>query len=87
MNFHLFDPDQDTSISYGRLPHWYQPGITYLVTFRTSDSVPAALMDDWQDRRRAWLRERGFPESVLTDDLPLAVRCEYHRAFSAEFLE
>lgn len=86
MNFHLFDPDQDTSITYGQLPHWYQPGITYFVTFRTADSVPAAVMDDWQSRRRAWLRERGFPESALANNLPLAVRCEYHRTFSAEFL-
>jgi REP element-mobilizing transposase RayT len=86
MSFNLFDPDQDTTVQYGRLPHWYQPGITYFITFRTADSVPKAVMDDWQGRRRAWLRERELPEAATAADLPAAVRREYHRVFSAEFL-
>jgi REP element-mobilizing transposase RayT len=87
MSFNLFDPDQETAVECGRLPHWYQPGITYFITFRTADSVPRAVMDDWQGRRQAWLRERGFPETVVAADLPAAVRREYHCVFSAEFLD
>lgn len=87
MSFNLFDPEQETAVQHGRLPHWYQPGITYFLTFRTADSVPKAVMDDWQGRRRAWLRALGFPESATAADLPAEVRREYHRVFSAEFLD
>ena len=87
MSFHLLDPEQELAVEYGRLPHWYQPGVTYFITFRTADSVPKAVMDDWQGRRRAWRRGRGFPDTAGADDLPAAVRREYLRTFSAEFLE
>jgi len=85
--FYLFDPAQDAIIEYNRLPHWYQPGITYFITFRTKDSVPVALMDEWQRRCRAWLEERGYPPRIEPEDLPLADRREFHRVFSAEFLD
>ena len=87
MSFNLFDPEQEMAIEYGRLPHWYQPGITYFITFRAADSVPKAVMADWQGRRRAWLRDRGFPESATAADLPAGVRHEFHCVFSAEFLD
>ncbi len=85
--FELFDPDQETIVEEGRLPHWYQPGITYFITFRTADSVPLQLANDWQARRVAWLRERGFPASIVPEKLPTAIRRDFHRIFSAEFLE
>jgi type I restriction enzyme R subunit len=69
------------------LPHWYQPGITYFVTFRTIDSVPAALMVEWQNRRHVWLREHGLSNADEVDPLPKHLRTEYHRTFSNEFLE
>jgi hypothetical protein len=87
MPFELFDPDQETTITHGHLPHWYQPGITYFVTFRTIDSVPAALMDEWQSRRLAWLAQHDISQPAELDQLPAHLRSEYHRQFSREFLE
>ncbi len=88
--FELFDPKQEVSIRYGRLPHWDQAGVTYFVTFRTEDSVPAKLSRDWHARRDAWLRQHGIdPRSVdwksrLESDP--AVRDEYHSRFTREFM-
>jgi len=58
--FELFDPKREFSIRHGKLPHWFQAGVTYFVTFRTADSVPQKLARDWYARRDAWLRHRGF---------------------------
>jgi len=87
MSFELFDPEQEFTIEYGNLPHWYQPGIIYFVTFRTADSVPAALMDDWQRRRSDWLRSRGVAKDANLEMLPENIRRQYHRIFSLEFLD
>jgi hypothetical protein len=39
--FDLFDPKAEYVVRQGAaLLHWYQPGLTYFVTFRTDDSVP-----------------------------------------------
>ena len=45
MLFQLFDRDEDLRITAGNLPHWYQPGVTYFVTFRTADSLPTEVAD------------------------------------------
>ncbi len=41
------------------LPHWRQDGCTYFVTFRTDDSLPAAVVKSINDEQLAWLRGRG----------------------------
>ena len=42
MIFELFDPKAETTVHEGsNLPHWFQAGVTYFVTFRTEDSIPA----------------------------------------------
>ena len=51
MSFELFDPMADFCIREGSLPHWYQPGATYFVTFRTEDSVPQELSRKWYSER------------------------------------
>ena len=91
MPFELFDPTGDLRIHVGNLPHWYQPGVTYFVTFRTEDSLPADIAELWHRRRRDWLARHG----ISIDDsgwkkrlaaLPDAGCSEFHRTFSAEFL-
>jgi REP element-mobilizing transposase RayT len=90
MPFELFDPQGDLSITAGHLPHWYQPGVTYFITFRTEDSVPAALAEAWHRRREEWLRAHGI-DSHATDwalrlrRLPDHER-QYHQNFSREFM-
>ncbi len=53
MAFELFDPKGEFVVRQGKLPHWYQPGVTYFVTFRTDDSVPQAVLEDWRSQREA----------------------------------
>jgi REP element-mobilizing transposase RayT len=66
----------------GRLPHWRQWGVTYFVTARLADSVPAVVRDEWQQRRDAWLAAHGVSEP---EALPDEQRHEYHREFTAAF--
>ena len=54
MTFEFFDRREDFSVRQGNLPHWYQPGATYFITFRTADSVPQALLRSWHSRRDDW---------------------------------
>ena len=89
--FELYDPKGDLTIREGRLPHWYQPGVTYFVTFRTVDSVPQSLLRSWHHRRDDWLRRHKIDPT--RDDwrgrlieLPELQR-EYDLNFTREFME
>ena len=88
--FELFDPKREVTIREGKLPHWFQPGVTYFVTFRTYDSVPQTLLRAWHKRRDDWLRCHGFEpagnslKSQLRE-LPDVER-EYNARFTREFM-
>src|SRR5208283_1809910 len=91
--FELFDPKAETVIRDGRnLPHWYQPGVTYFVTFRTEDSISAMAARVWRQRRTEWLLRNGIN---ATDpkwkgdfaQLPREMQHEFHETFSRECLE
>ena len=49
--FELFDPQGDLRITASNLPHWYQPAVTYFVTWRIEDSSPQEVADLWYRRR------------------------------------
>lgn len=91
--FELFDPDADVRISQGaNLPHWFQPGVTYFVTFRTEDSIPAEVARRWHAQRSDWLKQHGidtslanWPEQLAT--LPREQRRDFHETFSRQFME
>jgi type I restriction enzyme R subunit len=91
MTFELFDPRGELTIREGNLPHWYQPGVTYFVTFRTEDSVPQPLLRAWHKRRDAWLRRHGIDPHGA--DLKVKLRenadieDEYHGTFTREFMD
>lgn len=92
MIFDLFDPKAEVRITAGNLPHWYQPGVTYFITFRTDDSLPVEVADVWYRRRNDWLRRHGndpfAPKwSSRLRLLPEAQQHEFHETFSREFLE
>ena len=91
MSFQFFDPDGELNISHGHLPHWFQPGATYFVTFRTDDSVPATMANDWFRRRNNWLVEHGINPvgtwKLQLDSLPAEVRLQYHKNFTDEFMD
>ena len=59
MIFEFFDPGMDLRITAGKLPHWYQPDVTYFITYRTDDSLPIAVAELWYRRRNDWLRRHG----------------------------
>ncbi|MBL8820418.1 MAG: transposase [Planctomyces sp.] len=91
--FELFDPQEETRVGFGtNLPHWFQPGVSYFVTFRTEDSIPADVNRRWHARRAAWLECHG----ISLDDpnwqellfrLPRHIRREFHETFSQEYME
>ncbi len=92
MTFEFFDPDGDLQITARNLPHWYQPGATYFITFRTADSLPKGGADLWYRRRNEWLSRQGIrPESAnwqaALRRLPDRLQHEFHGTFSRAFLE
>lgn len=58
--FHLFDRDADVFVVNRKLPHWSQPGTVAFVTWRTNDSMPAAVLRQWFGDRDRWLRAHGI---------------------------
>ena len=89
--FEFFDPREECRVHEGSLPHWYQPGVTYFVTFRTEDSVPKDLLCAWYARRDDWLRRHGINPSLPNWKSRLAqfreLNHEFHAAFTREFME
>jgi type I restriction enzyme R subunit len=90
MNFELFDPDQPIDITFRRLPHWYQPGATYFVTFRTEDSLPKEVINRWHAEREEWLLHHDIDprspnwQSAL-NGLPELQKRQFHSRFSREY--
>jgi REP element-mobilizing transposase RayT len=90
--FALFDPEADVRVTVGNLPHWYQPNVTYFITFRTDDSIPSEVVIEWHARRAEWLRRHKI-NSTAADwaqqllALPRALRREFHNEFSDAYLE
>lgn len=91
--FELFDPEGDLRITAGtNLPHWYQSGVTYFVTFRTEDSIPVEVTKRWYAQRADWLQRNGISTATsnwkeqfagLTKDL----RKQFHETFSRQYME
>ncbi|MGD9723499.1 MAG: transposase [Pirellulales bacterium] len=90
MSFALFDRHDEFIVRHGRLPHWYQPGVTYFVTFRTADSIPRALQRSWHGRRSEWLKLHGFDPTTgvwrnrLRQDP--ALEREFYKLFVPQFM-
>lgn len=72
----FFSEHAETRRHTNRLPHWQQDGATYVVTYRLADSVPAHLLEQWQDEREIWLKFNPPPWSQKQED-------EYCARFSA----
>ncbi len=89
MPFLFFDQEQEVAISHRSLPHWHQFGVTYFVTFRTGDSLPAPVLARWVAERDAWLRRHGIDPSTNWQEtlrgLSAALQKEFHRTFSEAF--
>ena len=51
----LFDPAAEIAIIERNLPHWSQAGTIAFITFRTQDSMPKVVVEQWMADRDAWL--------------------------------
>ena len=91
--FELFDPNAEVRITSGNsLPHWYQPGATYFVTFRTKDSIPDEVSRRWHFERQKWLEQNGvsFSDNDWQNQLaklPSMKRRQFHLRYSKAFLD
>ncbi|HZZ72950.1 MAG TPA: transposase [Pirellulales bacterium] len=52
----FFDCDQPIGIVAGNLPHWRQRGVTYFVTFRLADALPAETIELWKREQDDWMQ-------------------------------
>lgn len=55
-----FDEHKALKIYQRSLPHWRQEGVTYIVTFRLGDSIPAGIRSEWEEEKSLWLKARGI---------------------------
>ena len=60
MRGQFFNPMVPVTITRGHLPHWDQEGATYFITWRTADSIPKGVWEQWRNERAAWLAEHGI---------------------------
>lgn len=58
LNF--FDRKAEYSVIERHLPHWAQAGVVCFLTYRTEDSMPAAVIQRWIDERDALLKQHGI---------------------------
>ena len=84
VQFGAFDPAAEIHFAERNLPHWFQPGATAFVTFRTKDSMPRKVLERWQRELDVWLRERGLDSqtanvSQIMQQWPRPVQNEYRR--------
>src|SRR5688572_9842441 len=56
----IFDPRQEFAVVDRRLPHWSQAGAIAFITWRTWDSIPAPVLEEWLAERDAWLEKHGI---------------------------
>lgn len=92
MPFELFNPEGELRITHGNLPHWYQQGATYFITFRTADSLPKEVAELWHRRRSDWLLRHGINPKATDwkaafQRIPERDQHAFHATFSREFLE
>ena len=56
IRFHGLDKQAPIKKTKRHLPHWEQPGVSYFVTFRLSDSVANEVLAQWREERALWLK-------------------------------
>ena len=72
-----FDWNEPIDVGSGNLPRIRQEGVTYFVTFRTADSLPAEKWKAWKTEREEWLEKNPKPH---TDQQ----KKEYYAKFPAQ---
>ncbi|MDP9254124.1 MAG: valine--tRNA ligase [Verrucomicrobiota bacterium] len=75
-----FDAFSDVEVTRRRLPHWEQEGVTYFVTFRLADSLPAEKLAELEEERARWMD--AHPEPWSDSD-----KRDYYARFSTRIEE
>lgn len=57
----FLNPYAPIDIHRANLPHWRQDDVTYFVTFRLADSLPAEKLCQWRGDRDRWLHDNPKP--------------------------
>ena len=66
---HFFDPSVEAVIRFGgSLPHWSQPGVVVFITWRTWDSIPEHVLNEWIQIKNRWLDRHGLDRN--SQDVP-----------------
>jgi|GEM_PF-14192 len=93
----FLNPLAPVEFQTGTLPHWRQEGVTYFVTFRLADSLPAEKLAQWHSERDTWLAQHGIDVAAASRrsadgkdqrrdaaaTLTPEQEAEYHTRFSA----
>jgi putative transposase len=81
INFTGFDPESTLPVegfdSYTRhLPHWRFPGACYICTFRTRDSLPLEIMEQFKAEEQRW--QKRLDAATQKGVLPSEIRDAWH---------
>ena len=86
----FFEPHDHVAITRRQLPHWAQAGTVCFITWRTHDSMPKAVLEEWLAARDRWLLQHDLEPSAADWHAQLA-RCdpelvaEFHATFTARW--
>ena len=67
VRFEFLEKDCELEINQRNLPHWFQPGAAMFVTFRTYDSMPKKVVQQWNSEVRRWLKNAGIEYDLSFD--------------------
>lgn len=87
MPFIPFNPVENVQRTRRALPHWFQEGRTYFVTFRLADSMPREKREQLEAQRNAWMHAQGLKSLDEIEFLSEEDRKEYHRIFTVKIHE
>jgi type I restriction enzyme R subunit len=82
----FFDPNAELHIGKHCRPHWSQAGAVVFITFRANDSIPRAVIENWEQEKQEWLRLRGWDAethwSVIVPTLSAKDKADFHKTFN-----
>ena len=68
IEFGVYDKEAELLQTFRDLPHWFQPGATTFITFRTIDSMPKSTLQLWYRQQVDWFRRIGIEATFETLD-------------------
>jgi type I restriction enzyme R subunit len=71
----FLNPYAQIDIARANLPHWRQDGVTYFITFRLADALPAEKLSEWREEMERWTARHPKPWTPEQER-------EYHERFS-----